>query len=259
MLAAALLLAQLVAPQPKGAGTNVTVVSDIAFEPRWERSVVTEDGRGNIRGDRGTVGSKAALDAAAQMADEANQISVAAKSSVSSSVERIRAALPNMAKNALGIVFSLAPAQDTEDLMAYTVKTTSDGVTDTQYVWYSQDLYSPPARYVNYVMAGGAFSNRVKSVWQRPFTNTVDVTVGGVTWRKCHVCTVERPDFAVGRPCVDKWPNDTWGAASGFDFGAIDITVGGRHTLTGVRTNKLDNTKWVRFEAGILKEKSWED
>lgn len=239
------------------AGTNVTVVSDIHYEPRWDRTFVRETPEG-IRGDKGRVGSAAADQAVGEFADQASEVSDAALGAITNAMQKVYAVTNLLPQHAYGISFHIAPPQTEGDLRGYVVKTTSDGYTDTQYVWYSQRLTRPLQRYVTYTLAGGGLSNDVACVWQNPFTNTVTVTEGGVTWTGCHVCTVPRPTWACGLPAVDKNPNEVFGGGEGFDFGDMPVFVDGRPTLTKTVTNKLNSALWIRFDNGVMKEKSWE-
>jgi len=160
-----------------------------------------------------------------------------------------------MARNSYGIVFHMAPNQSYSNLVSYVVKTVSDGTNDTQYVWYSQELKRPLVRYVKYRYYGGEAAQ--KAEWVGNFTNTVTVTEGGRTWPNCHVCTVARPSFAIGKTCVDKEPNEVFGGSQGFDFGSMPVLVEGVPAFTGVITNKNNSAKWIRVEGGFVKERSW--
>ena len=256
VLALAVLAALPSLAQLKASGDLHILTSEPVFEHRWDRTFVTTDGHGNIRGDRGKVGSSAANAAVGQLADSLGEIAEVARSSVTNAMDDVYSKTNQMAKSCIGVVFHLAPASDDEELKGYVVKTASDGTTDTQYVWYSRQLSLPLKRYVTYESTTGE-RDTVPCVWQTPFTNTVTVTHGGKTWTGCHVCTVQRSSFAVGVPCVDKRPNEVFGDSTGFNFGSMPVYVNGRPALTRVITNKLDRTKWIRVDNGFVKERSW--
>lgn len=261
-ISAALLLALLALPalaQTRASGDLHILESSNVVERAWTRSLVTVDQHGTLHGGAGKVGSLAAVSAADAAIEYVGEVAVEAKAAVTNSMAPVYAATNSMARNALGLAFHIAPQppEGETNLVAYLVKTetSADGSVDTQYVWYSQELSAPPARYVEYVCY--AERTTVPAVWQTPFSNTVAVTRGGMTWEGCHVCTVQRPLFARDFVCLDDRPNEPFGGASGFDIGSMSVFVGGVPAFTGFITNKLDSTKWIRVDNGFVKEVSW--
>lgn len=251
------LLALPVLAQSRAAGDIHVVESSNVVERAWKRTFVTVDQHGVLRGGGGTVGSLAEVAAADAAAELVGEIADDARAAVSDAMGPVYTVTNSMAPNAIGVGFHMAPQppEAVTNLQAYLVKTETspDGKVDTQYVWYSQDLYAPPARYVEYSYYGG--TDTVAAVWQTPFSNTVSVTQGGLTWDRCHVCTVQRPLFAQGVVCLDDKPNEPFGGANGFDLGSMSVFVGGRVPFTGFITNKNDSTKWIRVDNGVTKER----
>lgn len=219
--------------QDRAAGTNVVVTSETIEEPAWKRRVVMQNGAGQIINDVGTVGSAAATAAAGAAAEHAGEISDAAKVAMTNAMRILTEAGENAATNAIGLALVLMPETSRTNLTAYVVKTETDGVTDTQYVWFNKQIDLEPNRYVVYETYGRASTNKV--TWAN-WTNAVTVTHNGRTWEGCHVCTVQRPLWAQGGACLDM-PNDRLGGLSGFNFGDLLLTMDGEPLYTGFVTN----------------------
>ncbi len=255
MMRGALLLVALFATATTGAqlaatasSTNVVVVSETIEEPAWKRQVVMKDGTGAIRNDSGAVGSAAESAASGEAAEGAAEISDAANTSMTNALRVLTSAQANAATNAIGIALVVPPETSRTNLTAYVVKTETDGVTDTQYVWWNRNITLEPNRYVVYETHDRASTNKV--TWAN-WTNTVTVAHNGRTWEGCHVCTVTRPTWARGAACLDL-PNETFGGPNGFDFGDLTLTVGGRQTLTGIFTNEVTGAV-LYFDNGFCK------
>lgn len=230
--------------------TNIVLVSGVISEPAWKRQVVMmRNPSGEIYNDDGKVGSaasSAAIDAAASAASE---ICDAANAAMLDALADLDAAQANAATNAIGLALAIMPETSRTNLTAYVVKTESDGVVDTQWVWYNRDIALAPNRYVVYETFGRAETNKVS--WA-DWTNTVTVVANSRTWEGCHVCTVSRPSWARGESCLDL-PNDRLGGPSGFDFGDMLLTVGGVPAYTGFVTNGVTGAV-LYFDNGFLKD-----
>ncbi len=215
------------------AATNRVYTSAVYEEPAWKRQVVMQDGAGRIFNDSRAVGNGAESAAAGEAAEHAAEIGDAAHTSMTNSLRELEAAQSHAATNAIAFALVIPPETSRTNLTAYVVKTETDGVTDTQWVWYNRKIDLAPNRYVVYQTFDAAATNKVEWV---NWTNAVTVTHNGRTWQGCHVCTVRRPTWAQGATCLDN-PNDTLGGPQGFDFGDLLITVAGRPTYTGFVTN----------------------
>ena len=124
----------------------------------------------------------------------------------------------------------------------------TDGITDTQWVWFNRTIDLEPRRFVVYETYDRASTNKVEWV---DWTNAVTVTHNGRTWEGCHVCTVTRPEWAQGGACLDK-PNDTFGGLGGMDFGDLLLTCGNVPLYTGFVTNGVTG-QVLYFDNGFNK------
>lgn len=236
------------AAQDRGAATNVVIVSETIEEPAWKRRVVMQNAAGEVFNDLGTVGSAAESAAAGEAASEAAEISDAANVAMTNALRVLTDTSASAATNAIGLALVLPPETSRTNLTAYVVKTETDGVTDTQWVWYNREIGLAPNRFVVYETYDRAATNKV--TWAN-WTNTVTVTHNARTWEGCHVCTVTRPAWAQGVTCLDL-PNDRLGGPSGFDFGDLLLTMDGGPLYTGYVTNGLTGAV-LYFDNGFLK------
>lgn len=184
---------------------------------------------------------------------EVEVISKAAKESLDTSMQYLYGNTNKVAKASQMFAMDFAPLTDRENLTAYVVKEETDGLTDYQYVWYSQELTLPPNRSVVYTYDGGSVTNPVTWVDANPVTkgwNPQGVTIDG--WKGCHKCKVNRPTFAQNVPVITR-PNDIFGGANGFGFGSMLVTVDGFATYTGYVTNRVHSVV-AYFDNGAFKE-----
>lgn len=231
------------------ATTNRVYVSETITEPAWKRQVVMKSGAtGEIFNDSGAVGSAAESAAAGEAAEHAAEISDAANVAMTNAARVLTDAGANAATNAIALALVVMPETSRTNLTAYVVKTETDGVTDTQWVWYNRKIDLAPNRYVVYQTYDRATTNKVE--WT-DWTNAVTVVKNGRTWEGCHVCTVTRPTWAQGGTCLDL-PNDRLGGPSGFDFGDLLLTMGGQQLYTGFVTNGVTGAV-LYFDNGFCK------
>ena len=243
------LLATCICFSQDRAATNIVITSETIEEPAWKRQVVMKSGKtGEIYNDSGRVGDAAESAAAGTAADNAAEISDAAKVAMTNATRMLTEASGNAATNAIGLALVVMPETSRTNLTAYVVKTATDGVTDTQWVWFNRRIDLAPNRFVVYETFGRAATNKVTWI---DWTNAVTVTHNGRTWEGCHVCTVVRPRWAQGGACLDL-PNDTFGGPSGMDFGDILLTMGGVPLYTGYVTNGLTG-QVLYFDNGFNK------
>ena len=248
VLAALAAAAFAAAAQDRAASTNIVITSATIEEPAWKRQVVMQDGDGRIFNDGGTVGSAAESAAAGEAAEHAAEISDAANVAMTNAMRVLTDASANAATNAVGLALVVMPETSRTNLTAYVVKTETDGVTDTQWVWYNRHIDLAPNRYVVYETYDRASTNKVE--WT-DWTNAVTVVKNGRTWEGCHVCTVTRPTWAQGGACLDL-PNDRLGGPSGFDFGDLLLTMDGGPLYTGFVTNGVTGAV-MYFDNGFCK------
>lgn len=241
----------VLAQGPLGAAaseTNIVIVSETVYEPAWKRQVVMKDDAGEIFNDGGSVGSAAANAATGEAASRAAEISDAANAAMINALVALDRAGENAATNAIALALAVMPETSRTNLTAYVVKTETDGVTDTQWVWYNRKIDLAPNRYVVYETHDRAAT--VKVAWEN-WTNAVTVVHNGRTWNGCHKCTAARPVWAQGESCLDL-PNDKLGGPNGFDFGDILLTMGGAPLYTGFVTNGVTGAV-LYFDNGFCK------
>lgn len=220
-----------------GAGNQyIRIVSSNHNERAWRRDVVMVDGAtGDIIGDNGTVGEKAATDAIDTAASNSYRIAVASQASMTNSMAYLYSHTNQMAQYCVMTALQIAPETVRSNLTGYVVQTTTVGNYDYQYVWYDRVMALKPVRYVEYSYYGG--SESVKVEWQNWTTNGVPVTVDGKTWTGCHLCKVERPAFARNQVCLDL-PNEKWGK-NGMTWGDMALRMDGNDLYTGFVTNGI--------------------
>lgn len=245
ILLAALPLALLAQDRSAGVSYNSSVVTNAA----WRRYVVMRhEPSGEIFNDRGKVGSAAEVSAANEVADGASAMAEAANGSMMNQVRRLDEAAASASTNALALALVVRPETSRTNLTFFVVKTETSGAVDTQWVWCNRSIDYPPNRFVVYQTFGRCSTN--KFTWT-DWRSTTNMTVNGRTWHGCHRGTVTRPDWAVGGSCLDL-PNDRLGGPSGFDFGDLTITVGGRPPYTGFVTNRITG-EVLYFDQGVYK------
>ena len=233
--------------QDRAAG--VIYSSGVVTNKAWARSVVMRhEPTGEIFNDNGMVGRAADVAAANQTADEAAGIAEAANTSMTNEVKRLDAAAAAASTNALALAFVVRPETTRTNLTYFVVQTTTDGVTDTQWVWCNWDLAIAPNRFVVYQTFGQCTTNKFE--WT-DWTAKTNVTVNGRTWQGCRKGKVVRPEWARGKSCLDL-PNDRLGGPTGFDFGDMTLTIGGRTPFTGFVTNNISG-EVLYFDQGINK------
>ena len=235
--------------QDRASGTNIVITSDSILEPAWKRRVVMQSGAtGEVINDGGAVGSAAESAASGAAAEHAAEISDAANTAMTNALQVLTDAGENAATNAIGIALAVMPETSRTNLTAYVVKTETDGTTDTQWVWFNKRLDLEPNRFVVYETYDRAATNKVTWI---AWTNATTIENNGRTWEGCHVCTVTRPAWARGLPCLDL-PNERFGGPGGFEFGDMLITVGGVPAYTGFVTNGVTGAV-IYFDNGFLK------
>lgn len=239
-------LAQLAATS---AATNIVLTSETVEEKAWKRQVVMKSGEtGDVFNDSGAVGDAAETAAAGETADRAAEIGDAANAALIEALGGLRAATVDAATNAIALALVIAPETSRSNLTAYVVKTETDGITDTQWVWFNREIDLEPRRFVVYETYDRASTNKAEWV---DWGNAVTVTQNGRTWEGCHVCTVVRPAWAQGKACLDK-PNDTFGGTGGMDFGDLLLTCGNVPLYTGFVTNGVTG-QVLYFDNGFNK------
>jgi len=229
--------------------TRVEVRSEVMRKNAWQKSVVTVDQDGEISGDKGVVGEKASTDAIDYVASNACQIAQAATASMNQSLQYLYSHTNQMATASVMFAVAIAPETVRSNLTGFVVKTETTGNQDRQWVWYNEALLLRPNRWVTY--SNYAQSQSVKCNWVNWTTNGVSVTYKGRTWEGCHECTIDRPSFAQGKPCLDL-PNEEWGGPNGIEWGDLTLMRNGVEYYTGFVTNNVTGDV-LYFDNGAMK------
>jgi hypothetical protein len=148
------------------------------------------------------------------------------------------------------VALAVPPPAAPAALMGFVVQESTDGATDTQYVWYSHRLSRKPIRRVVYKTPSGEFSQDVE--WENWNADGETIAAFGRVWRGCHKCTIKRPTAARGISAVSRL-NEVFGGSSGFDFGGMAVLVNGRPAVTTNLVSKVDGAK-LTIENGFFKE-----
>ena len=240
-------MASALAAQDRAAA--IVYNSNVITNNAWKRDVVMRrEPSGQIFNDQRQVGSAADLAAATATAEEAAAIADEANAAMTNEVRRLDDAAASASTNALALALVVRPETTRTNLTYYVVKTETDGVTDTQWVWCNWNLVIAPNRFVVYQTYGQCATNKFYwTDWNAP----TNITVNGRTWNGCRKGTVTRPTWAQGGSCLDL-PNDTLGGETGFDFGDLTLTIGGRTPFTGFVTNNISG-EVLYFDQGINK------
>jgi hypothetical protein len=230
--------------------TNVFLVSDVATSKAWTRQAVLATPSNTIKDLSGVFVAAAEAAVHSNEAERIQAVSTAAIEGMRSAFSALYAVTGNISRTAYHVAISLPPNEGGKSLRGYVVKETTDGVTDTQWVWYSHALPIAPVRYVEYVTPSG--SSTASAKWVNWTESGETLTIDGRTWNGCHKCTITRPQAARSIPALTR-QNERFGGAGGFDFGAALVTVGGRATFTGAVTNDITGEVLV-FNNGVLKK-----
>ena len=230
--------------------TNVHIISDSFESKAWTRQAVLATPSNTIKDLSGVFVAAAEAAAQSNEAERVASVSDAAIEGMRVAFAALYAVTGNVPDVAYHTAITIPPQEAPRSLMGYVVKEESDGVTDTQWVWYSERLAAAPVRHVEYTTPAGTFSQSAK--WISWNADGETVTVNGRSWEGCHKCTVARPDSAKNLPALSR-RNEIFGGENGFDFGSALVTVGGKAAFTGEVTNDLTGVV-LRFDNGILKK-----
>ena len=238
------------APEAASVVTNVSLVSDVATSKAWTRQAVLATPSNTIKDLSGVFVGAAEAAAHSNEAERIAAVSSAAIEGMRTAFGALYAVTGGVPRKAYHVAISMPPEEGGQSLRGYVVKEETDGVTDTQWVWYSHALPVAPVRNVEYVTPSGTFTAAAKwDAWTEAGTS---IEVDGRTWSGCHRCTITRPQSARNIPALTR-QNERFGGVGGFDFGAALVTVGGRPTFTGAVTNDITGEVLV-FDNGVLKK-----
>lgn len=230
--------------------TNLVIKSDTVESLGWTRQAVMVTPSNRVMDPSGKLVEAADLAVLSNEAERVSAVSDAAVEGMRSAFSALYAVTGNIPDVAYHVAVTLPPGDAPASLQGYVVKEETDGLVDTQWVWYSQSLAAPPVRRVEYTTPSGVFSQPVTWIDWNNVGETV--TANGRTWNGCHRCEVVRPVAAWELPALTR-KNEIFGGSGGFDFGAALVTVGGKAAFTGVITNELTG-EVLKFDNGVLKK-----
>ena len=230
--------------------TNLVIKSDTVESLGWTRQAVMVTPSNRVMDPSGKIVEAAEASVQSNEAERISAVADAAVAGMRDAFSALYAVTGNIPDVAYHVAVTLPPGDAPASLMGYVVKEESDGLVDTQWVWYSQSLAAPPVRRVEYTTPSGVFSQPV--TWIDWKNDGETVTANGRTWNGCHKCEVVRPVVAWDLPALTR-KNEIFGGSGGFDFGAALVTVGGKAAFTGVITNELTG-EVMKFDNGVLKK-----
>jgi hypothetical protein len=237
MIAVLLIMATAVEPS---AITNVHLVSQGTNIAAWTRQAVMAQPDNTIIDPSGVFVGGAEAAAQSNAADRVMQVSEAAIVGMRQAVGSLQAVTNQVPNAAYHVALAIPPPSAPVSLMGCVVKESTDGIVDTQWVWYSHRLLRKPIRRVVYQTPSGEISQNAE--WVDWDADGETLTAYGRTWHGCHKCTIIRPIAARGISAVSRL-NEVFGGESGFDFGSLIVTVGGRVGITTNLVNQATGAK----------------
>lgn len=238
------------ADEPETAAiTNTWLISNSTNVKAWTRQAVMVKPDNKIIDYSETFVDAATAAAQAETTDKLASLSDAAKAGMDEAVGGLVAVTNQVPPNAYHVTVSIPPPSAPASLMGFTVKQTTDGTVDTQWVWYSHQLKRKPVRRVVYKTPSGEYSQNAE--WANWTAEGETIEAYGRTWYGCHKCTIPRPKAAQGISAVSRL-NEVFGGASGFDFGGVLVMVNGRPAITTNLVNAATGDT-MRIENGFIK------
>lgn len=232
----------------EGATTNYYIVSDIKLKKMWTRQPVMATEDDGLIDASGTLVTFAEAEAQKVAIEHLDEISNAASAAMTNAIDYLLAYTNQIPPSAQHISMYFRPDTLRPNLASYVVHETTDGVTDTQYVWYNTSLSLAPIRFVEYETSTG--KTIVKCKWWDWKADGETLTVNGNTWHGVHRCTITRPIECRYEMCRST-KNDKWGSDNGFAFGSMVCFLNGRPTFTGMVSNVEDNVV-LQFKQGAF-------
>ena len=249
LLAIYLSFAALADEPETAAVTNTWLISNSTNIKAWTRQAVMVKPDKTIIDPSETFVDAATAAAQSNAVDKIAGLSDAAKAGMEEAVGALKAVTNQVPKTAYHVSVSIPPPTAPAALMGFIVKQTTDGITDTQWVWYSHRLTRKPIRRVVYKTPSGEFSQNVE--WVNWNADGETIKAYGRTWQGCHKCTVPRPKAAQGISAVSRL-NEVFGGDSGFDFGGVLVMVNGRPAITTNLVNAATG-ETMRIDNGFIK------
>lgn len=234
--------------------TNTWIVSNATNIKAWTRQAVMVKPDKTIIDPSGVFVDTATAAAQSNAVDKASSLADAAKLGMESAVEGLTAVTNQVPENAYQVSLAIPPPLLPKSLMGFVVKESTDGVTDTQWVWYSQTLKRKPVRHVVYRTPTGDISQSAEWVDWTEAGETISAY--GRTWSGCHKCTIARPTAARNVTAVSRL-NEVFGDKNGFDFGGLVVIVDDKPAVTTNLVNSVTGETLV-IQNGFIKKQTKE-
>jgi hypothetical protein len=234
--------------------TNTWIVSNATNIKAWTRQAVMVKPDKTIIDPSGVFVDTATAAAQSNAVDKASSLADAAKLGMESAVEGLEAVTNQVPENAYQVTLAVPPPQLPKSLMGFVVKESTDGVTDTQWVWYSQTLKRKPVRHVVYRTPTGDISQNAEWVDWTEAGETISAY--SRTWSGCHKCTIARPAAARNITAVSRL-NEVFGDKNGFDFGGVVVIVADKPAVTTNLVNSVTGETLV-IQNGFIKKQTKE-
>ena len=229
--------------------TNTWLVSNSTNVKAWTRQAVMVKPDKTIIDPSETFVDAATAAAQSNTVNKLSTLSDAVKAGMEEAVGGLVAVTNQVPPNAYHVTVSIPPPAAPAALMGFVVKDITDGMTDTQWVWYSHRLVRKPIRRVVYRTPSGEYSQNAEWVDWGADGETIEAY--GRTWQGCHKCTVSRPKAAQGISAVSRL-NEVFGGDNGFDFGGVAVLVSGRLAVTTNLVNAATG-ETMRIDNGFVK------
>ncbi|MBO7236659.1 MAG: hypothetical protein J6V45_01075 [Kiritimatiellae bacterium] len=234
--------------------TNTWIVSNSTNIKAWTRQAVMIKPDKTIIDPSGIFVDTATAAAESNAVDKVSSLADAAKLGMESAIEGLESVTNQVPENAYQVSLAIPPPQLPKSLMGFVVKESTDGVTDTQWVWYSQTLKRKPVRHVVYRTPTGDISQNAEWVDWTEAGETISAY--GRTWSSCHKCTIARPAAARNITAVSRL-NEVFGDKNGFDFGGVVVFVADKPAVTTNLVNSVTGETLV-IQNGFIKKQTKE-
>lgn len=218
----------------------------------WRRYYVFQDGNGEMIDPTTALSSFSKIRTLEYTIGDITNVANAAFAGMNTALQRLWTLTNDIPTVGCSVRFNMQPDRTRTNLWAYIAKEVTDGTNDTAWVWFSQSLNCPMKMSRRYY--GEEETMFVDAVWP----DGVDSPVNTNGFNGCHRITYARPSFAQGILLVYDPYVEFGHPVNGLSFGSALVTVNGRDTLTGIKTNRTwtatgtNFTETITFSNGII-------
>lgn len=207
--------------------------SNVVSTRQWKRHYIMRSGAGDLVDATGVLATYAKVKTMEAVLDDIEEVTTAAFQGMQAALDQLYALTNNLPDVGCSLKLALQPDSMRQNFWAYIAAQTTDGTNDTAWVWFSQELETPPKltrRYWGETETGWA---------EGVFPDGLASPVSTNGFSGCHRVTYERPAFAKGVLLV---PDEYLGIGApdrGLSFASAIVTVDGKLTYTGLLTNSV--------------------